>query len=168
MKSKIERFRHGEATVVAGPFLLIHPLGKAQQANYMKKEEEEEEEEKKKEQNHHLLEEAVDQCDRPESVFDVVPYPAGQVLIPDEHGVVHHLPRLPIAQILLKATHNVVWVAEKEVPGEIHIAEELLVSAPSSKTRRGGDETGVNSHLIYVATQRANICEKYAATSQKN
>lgn len=83
--------------MVAGPFLLIHPLGKAQQANYMKKE-----------QNHHLLEEAVDQCDRPESVFDVVPYPAGQVLIPDEHGVVHHLPRLPIAQILLKATHNVV------------------------------------------------------------
>lgn len=70
----------------------------------------------------HLLEKAIDQSNCPNGVMQVVSDSTSQKFIPDKHGFIEDMTCLIITYIFLKTTHNLVWVAEKEVFCEIHRA----------------------------------------------
>lgn len=67
----------------------------------------------------------------------MVPDSPGQKLIPHKHGFIDDLACLIIIKVLLKTTHNMVRVAEKEVLRKIHRAEELLVSTHHKRKMDG-------------------------------
>lgn len=49
----------------------------------------------------YLFKEAMNECNRPDDTSQMIPYAAGQELIPDEHRVIHHMPSLAVAEVLL-------------------------------------------------------------------